>query len=187
MVVEAPLFKNGNIIKKIFQDLDNEKASALSETSSKKHASLTARRIFLKKGLLAVTKKDLCPAAVQNIPSPLSKENTFYISAHEDGGDFARFRQRLKALSEDMEKEDSAAGGVFAAGLRQLTRFQKMREALEEALKIHRALKAKDLTALALRRGLFSLYEITGKQLEDDVLDNLFKKILHRQIKPQIL
>ena len=51
-----------------------------------------------------------------------------------------------------------------------------MKEALKEALHLQKGLAERDLMALNLRQGLANLYEITGRQLDDQVLDTLFKK-----------
>ena len=184
LVLEAPIFlfspaKIDKLLKDIFLNLD-ETILENNEGTKLKQAS----EIFLTKGFLVVTKKDLCRKLKKSeifkcLTLPIASERVFYFSNNEEveEGDFSRFQKKLFSLSSNQTKENkNKEEGFFVTNLRHFEGLQKMKEALEEALKLQKGLGERDLMALALRRGLLSLYEITGKQLDDKVLDNIFKK-----------
>ena len=147
-----------------------------------KGKSQKARELFLKKGLLVVTKKDLCRkfkkrdilARLHLSPALLK---VFYFSNRKESPEeeYSFFKETLFSLSSSQKKEDKEEA-FFIASLRQFQGLRKMKIALKESLDLQKGLGERDLIALALRRGLLSLYEITGKQLDDKILDTLFKK-----------
>lgn len=177
LVLEGPLFlsspaKINKLLKDIFLNLD---AAVLEKKK--------ALEIFLKKGFLVVTKKDLCRKLkkndlLQHLNLPIPPERIFYFSnkIKTESGDFFRLQKKLFILSSNQTKRNEKEEGFFITNLRHFEGLQKMKESLEEAFKLQKGLGERDLMALALRRGLFSLYEITGKQLDDKILDNIFKK-----------
>lgn len=140
----------------------------------------SAESRFLKRGLVVVTKKDLCPGSekkdlLKNLNlSPSFLSRVFYFSNQKEtrSGEFLKFKEKLLSFSSTQKEKE----GFLITSLRQLQGFQKMKEALIESLELEKGLGERDLMALALRRGLLSLYEITGKQLDDKVLDTVFKK-----------
>ena len=143
-----------------------------------------AVEFFLKEGLLAVTKKDLCRGLekkeiLDKLDLPVPSTNVFYFSNLEQSqkGDFSRFKKRLLSLSLTHQKgEEKGEEDFFITSLRHFNGFQKMKEALKETLHLQKGLGERDLMALNLRQGLAHLYEITGRKLDDQVLDTLFKK-----------
>ena len=170
--------KGKSPLKTILSEFDGR----LSKRRNFSQNSGKAVKLFLKKGLLIVTKKDLCQEVkkieiLNGLSLSVPSTKVFYFSNVEksEKGDFSRFKKKLFSLSFSQQKEDRE-GDFFITSLRHFNGLQKMEEALREALHLQKGLGEKDLMALHLRQGLASLYEITGRQLDDQVLDTLFKK-----------
>lgn len=183
LVLEAPNFlspsvKTDKLLKDTLLSLDETISENNEETELKKSSE-----IFLKKGFLVVTKKDLCrklkkSEILRHLNLSIDSERVFYFSnkVETEDRDFSRFQKKLFSLSANQTKGNKNEEDFFVTNLRHFEGLQKMKEALEEALKLQKGLGERDLMALALRRGLLNLHEITGKQLDDKVLDNIFKK-----------
>lgn len=162
-----------------------EKGETFKESSLRDQRDKSpALSLFLKKGLIVVTKKDLLPQLkkeelLKNLFLEFSSEKVFYFSnkKEEDGTDeFNRFKDILLSLERQQQENESAEESFFVTNLRHLQGLRKMKASLREALELQQGQGERDLMALSLRRGLLSLYEITGKQLDDKVLDTVFKK-----------
>ena len=169
---------------------ENQKAgkSAAEADSLKK-----AWELFLRKGFVVVTKKDLCPQTgkealakrlfFQNRKeiSALVSERFFYFSNFlKESKEFAGFQKALFRLCNspggEFFMEEREEDGFFISGLRQLEGLQKMQAAFHEARNLSQAGGELDLIASVLRRGLSSVYEITGKRIDDKILDRIFKQ-----------
>ena len=72
--------------------------------------------------------------------------------------------------------EEGEGDGFFISGLRQLEGLQKMQTAFLEARCLSQNSGELDLIASVLRQGLLSLFEITGKRIDDKILDRIFKQ-----------
>ena len=93
-------------------------------------------------------------------------EKIFFVSSLTGEG--------LSSLKEDMLACAAWEGDRFLiSNSRHYKALMKMRESLE---KLSSLKGEKDIMALELREGLFSLYEILGKQIEDQVLDHIFQR-----------
>ena len=179
IVLEAPGIisqENTSSLKSLFLWLERGKRGE----GKKKAKQGKAESRFFKRGLVVVTKKDLSPKTkkkdlLKNLklsPSFLSKVFYFSNRKETESGEFLKFQEKLLSLTSSQKEKE----GFLITSLRQLQGFQKMKDALIETLELEKGLGERDLMALALRRGLLSLYEITGKQLDDKILDTLFKK-----------
>ena len=78
----------------------------------------------------------------------------------------------------DLRKDMLACGALqsedfLISNSRHYQALQKMKDSLDRCEKID---FERDLIALELRQGLLALYEILGKQIEDKVLDQIFKQ-----------
>lgn len=132
------------------------------------------------KGWVVWTKKDLCSGlsrkellslAQARFPEFFEKvtlKDTFFLSSLTGEG-LEELRNKLVSLSKNSD--------VLVSNLRHFKNLQVMRESLNRALVLLKEGSGeKDLMSLELREGLLALYEITGKQLDDRILDNIFKQ-----------
>ena len=132
------------------------------------------------KGGVVWTKKDLCPSlpkekllslAQKQFPGffeKMSLNDTFFVSSFTGEG-LKDLRKKLLFLSGNSD--------VLASNLRHFKNLKIMQSSLNKALALLRnGTGERDLISLELREGLLALYEITGKQLDDRVLDNIFKQ-----------
>ena len=127
--------------------------------------------VWTKKDLCAgLTKKELFSLAGKQRPvffEKMSLGETFFVSAFTGEG-LGDLKEKLKSLSEDQD--------VLVSNLRHFKGLKVMDRALRETLNLLQGRGERDLMALELREGLSALYEITGKRLDDRVLDNIFKQ-----------
>jgi len=92
-------------------------------------------------------------------------EKFFFISSlSKEGLSFLK----KEMLNCGILKEES----FLVSNSRHYRALMKMQKSLEKV----NSLREKDIMALELREGLFFLYEILGKQIEDQVLDHIFKQ-----------
>ncbi len=133
--------------------------------------------------VLVFTKKDLCSKEVtkekllkkiQEQQSPIfsniSKDHAFFISALQQEG--------LQKLKETLFLFGRTNGEDFLiTNYRHYKGLRVMEDSLKQALEtLTNHGGEKDIIALELRRGLIALYEILGKQIDDQILDNVFKQ-----------
>ena len=117
----------------------------------------TKEQLFLKT-------KEASPAFFKN----LQLEDTFFLSALTKEG-LLDLKKKLFSLREEE--------AFLIMNFRHFQKLGEMKEALVRALKLlKRKDPEKDIVALELRQGLLALYEITGRQLEDRVLDEIFNQ-----------
>ena len=134
------------------------------------------------RGLMVWTKKDLCPGvtkkelfslAEKRFPDffkKISLRESFFVSSVTGEG-LGGLKAKLKSLSEEQESQE-----VSVSNLRHFKGLKIMDRALGGALSLLRGEGERDLMALELREGLSALHEITGKRLDDRVLDRIFKR-----------
>ena len=116
------------------------------------------------KGLIARLKKKQ-----KNLKLP-PKDQVFFVSSKTGE---AVLDLKKKILSYGLLDQEE----FLISNYRHYKGLKKMEESLSRALDILTHAQAeRDLMALELRQGLVALYEILGKQIEDDVLDNIFKQ-----------
>ncbi|MGI9549194.1 MAG: tRNA uridine-5-carboxymethylaminomethyl(34) synthesis GTPase MnmE [Bdellovibrionales bacterium] len=131
---------------------------------------------------LVFTKKDLCPKAwtkeelfkkfQQQAPafSDFSKEEVFFVSAFT-GENLEELKTKILLFGRRQSSEFLIINQRHYQGLK------TMEGALVEALKILNLQEGeRDLIALELRRGLLALYEILGRQMDDEILAEIFKQ-----------
>lgn len=130
--------------------------------------------VFTKKDLLKkdLTRKELIKSFKKMLTTnvDLPEEQVFLVSSLTgEGVDF--LRTKILSYGEINQEE------FLVSNYRHYKGLKIMEESLEECLLIlQKAQGERDIMALALRRGLVSLYEILGKQIEDKVLDKIFKE-----------
>ena len=127
--------------------------------------------VWTKKDLRpGITKKELFSPAREGFPDffeKISLEETFFVSSVTGEG-LGGLKAKLKSLSGDQD--------VLVSNLRHFKGLKIMDRALSETLNLLKGGGERDLMALELREGLSALHEITGKRLDDRVLDNIFKQ-----------
>ena len=133
------------------------------------------------KGWVVWTKKDLCSSdlTVEKLLSQaqerfsaffgkISLKDAFFLSAFSGEG-VGDLKKRLLSLGRDSD--------ILVSNLRHFKNLQIMQKSLDKALALLTdSVGERDLLSLDLREGLLALYEITGKQLDDRILDNIFKQ-----------
>ncbi|MCY4512290.1 MAG: tRNA uridine-5-carboxymethylaminomethyl(34) synthesis GTPase MnmE [Bdellovibrionales bacterium] len=132
------------------------------------------------KGWVVWTKKDLCQGltrkelfsfAQARFPVFFGKasfNDTFFLSSLTGEG-VEELRNKLVSLNENSD--------VLVSNLRHFKNLQVMQESLSKALALLKDSGGeRDIISLELREGLLALYEITGKQLDDRILDNIFQQ-----------
>ena len=131
---------------------------------------------------LVFTKKDLCPKSCtkeilfkkfqQQAPafSDFSKEEVFFVSAFT-GENMEELKTKILLFGRRQSSEFLIINQRHYQGLK------TMEGSLVEALKILNLQEGeRDLIALELRRGLLALYEILGRQMDDEILAEIFKQ-----------
>ena len=131
--------------------------------------------VFTKKDLHPKTKKeDVLIKFKKQAPlsfKKISKENIFFVSA-VTGDKINELRDRLFRLGEGDLRED-----FFVTNQRHFNGLKKMKDSLAEAIDIlAKQGGEKDLVSLNLREGLRALYEIIGKEFNEQILDEVFKQ-----------
>lgn len=97
-------------------------------------------------------------------------ERTFFVSSLTGEG-IEILRRKILSCGE-LQKED-----FLISNYRHYKGLKIMEESLKSCLSLLKNSQGeRDIMALELRRGLLSLYEILGKQIEDRVLDCIFKE-----------
>ena len=122
---------------------------------------LAKNNLSLKKLALSLKKK-------QSLSPP--KKQTFFVSSLTKEG-ISFLRKKILSYGE-VQQED-----FLISNYRHYKGLKVMEESLKNCLSILKNSKGeKDLMALELRQGLLALYEILGKQIDDQVLDSIFKE-----------
>ena len=142
------------------------------EGSLFKEASKTLL-VFTKKDLLGqdIKLKDLIQSLKKkqkNIPLP-PETQVFFISSVTGEG-LPLLKARILSYGE-IDQED-----FFISNYRHYKALKVMGKSLKKCLLILDSQGERDLMALELRQGLLAIYEILGKKIDDQVLDNIFKK-----------
>lgn len=133
---------------------------------------------------LLFTKKDLCDSKLQkkdlikkwNLQNQqterqLPEDQIFFLSSKTKEG-VQSLKDKLFSLANINEQDD-----FFIGNYRHYEALKKMEEACKKTLEILKeGLGERDLMALEMRQGLLFLYELLGKQIEDQVLDKIFKQ-----------
>ena len=132
------------------------------------------------KGLVVWTKKDLCPkltgkkllsqarARCPEIFGKVSLNETFFVSSLTGEG-LTDLREKLLFLNKEQD--------VLVSNLRHFKSLKAMKKTLSRALTLlEKETGERDLISLEVREGLLALYEITGRQLDDRILDSIFKQ-----------
>ena len=131
------------------------------------------------------TKKDLC-SKEQTLESLISglkdrlgvsaalfediSKNCFFVSSLTGEG-IESLKDCLAGLGQNTTED------FLITNQRHFEKLKLMKGALEKAFRIlKQGAGERDLMALELREGLLALYEITGKQLDDRILDDIFKR-----------
>lgn len=133
-----------------------------------------------KKSLLVFTKKDLLDkkTSIKDLLDKLNKkhkvkippkEQVFFLSALTGEG-LSSLKEKILSFGK-LHQED-----FLISNYRHYKGLKLMEESLEKSLSILSSQAEKDIMALELRQGLQSLYEILGKQIDDKVLDSIFKQ-----------
>ena len=101
----------------------------------------------------------------------ITNENIFFVSSVTGEG-IENLKNTLLSFLNEQESED-----FVITNYRHYKGLKNMEQSLEQSLEIlETGLGEKDLMALELRQGILFLYEILGKQIDDKVLDNIFKQ-----------
>lgn len=131
--------------------------------------------VFTKKDLCSkdTTKETLAAQLKKEIPQLsdfVSEAEMFFVSAL-DSTSLQSLREKLFSFGA-LEEEK-----FFITNYRHYKGLEKMKESLETSLQLlQKEEEEKDLLALEMREGLQALYEILGKQIDDRVLDHIFKQ-----------
>ena len=130
--------------------------------------------VFSKKDLHPqITKEKICLKIKKEAPQlfeQISAKKIFFVSAQTGEGMEELKTQILNLGKGDIEED------FFVTNQRHFNGLKQMQKSLQQASRILSAGKERDIIALELREGLLSLYEITGKQLNEQVLDKIFKQ-----------
>ena len=111
-------------------------------------------------------KTELVKALKERYKNLKLPEKTLLVSAVSGEG-ISELRKDILACGA-LQSED-----FLISNSRHYKALSKMKEALGNCEKIK---SERDIMALELRQGLLALYEILGKQIEDKVLDQIFKQ-----------
>ena len=133
------------------------------------------------KTFLVFTKKDLLKKerTIKNLLSSLKQrqkdilfppeEQIFFVSSLT-GESISFLRKKILSCGK-IQQED-----FLISNYRHYRGLKIIEESLESCLSILNAQGERDLMALELRQGLLAIYEILGKQIDDKILDNIFKE-----------
>ena len=121
---------------------------------------------LLKEALGEVKKTELLRTFKKKYKSLQLPKKTFLVSSVSGEG-ISSLREALLSCGA-LQNED-----FLISNSRHYRALMKMKETLRNCEKIH---SERDIMALELRQGLLALYEILGKQIEDKVLDQVFKQ-----------
>ena len=111
-------------------------------------------------------KKELLETLKRQNKNLKSPEKVFLVSSVSEEG-LTDLRDSILSCGA-LESE-----GFLISNSRHYKALIKIRDSLENCKKLR---AERDIMALELRRGLLALYEILGKQIEDKVLDQIFKQ-----------
>ena len=130
--------------------------------------------VFTKKDLVKknLSTKELISSLKEKLNSPPlpNVEQIFFVSSLTGEG-IASLREKILSCGE-LQQED-----FLISNYRHYKGLKVMEESLKSCLSILKNSQGeKDLMALELRQGLLSLYEILGKQIDDQVLECIFKE-----------
>lgn len=131
-----------------------------------------------KRFVLVVTKKDLYPKLTKaELKSKIKKkfprileEEIFFVSAKTKEG-IEGLKNYLLSFG-----QEEAFESFFVTNARHFKCIKKMKDSLIKTLNILSAGQEKDLMALELQEGLRAIYEVTGKEFSEQVLDKIFKQ-----------
>ena len=130
------------------------------------------------KSLLVWTKKDLSKRSLKELIRVLEqktvkqppKNQIFFVSS-KTGEGLPALKEKILSFGKLQERD------FLVSNFRHYKGLKTMEESLTKALYIlEQSQGEKDLMALELRRGLSALYEILGRQIDDQVLDRIFKQ-----------
>ncbi len=131
------------------------------------------------KTLIVLTKKDLAKkeATAQELLRGLKKTGRYFPPAHQaffvssltkEG--ISRLRKKILSLGK------LPSEGFLISNFRHHKGLKIMEKSIENSFQLlNSAQREKDLMALELRQGLQALYEILGQQIDDQILDRIFK------------
>ena len=157
--LEERLFENHEKTWLLFTKSDLWKKS---RSKKSKALSLTKKQ----KGRPASYKAELRAALMKKHKSLKIPEKTFLVSSVSGDG-ISELKKALLACG-SLQSED-----YLISNSRHYKALLKMRGSLESCRKIS---SERDIMALELRQGLLALYEILGKQIDDKILDQIFKQ-----------
>lgn len=136
--------------------------------------------IFTKKDLNSkeITKQDLIKkfkkqSQQKNISDfiKIPNENIFFISSVTKEG-LTDLKNKIFSFAAQDEQDD-----FFITNYRHYKGLKQMESSLQKTFEIlTTGLGERDLMALEMREGMLHLFEILGKQVDDQVLDNIFKQ-----------
>jgi len=128
--------------------------------------------VFTKKDLASnkITKQDLLkPFKGDSFFSKFLEDQVFFVSAFKNEG--------LKDLKKTLYNLGHIKGsGFLVTNCRHYKGLKEMADSLTQCLHILNHKGERDLMALEMRRGLQEIYEILGKQIDDQVLDHIFSQ-----------
>ena len=129
--------------------------------------------VFTKKDLLreGMEFKELISSLRENQKKFKPPETQIFLTSVLTREGLSPLREKILSFGE-VRKED-----FFISNYRHYKGLKVMEESLENSFSLLKNSQGeKDIMALELRRGLLALYEILGRQMEDKVLDNIFKE-----------
>lgn len=165
--------------KKLFHSSDYRILTLDASSLEKEETDLSLFQ-DISKSLLVFTKKDLLEKEKslkeltdflkkKNYPLPPEKQ-IFFVSA-KTGEGLSLLRKKIISFGEP-ERED-----FLISNHRHYKALKIMSASVKNSLNIlDKSQGEKDLLALELREGLQALYELLGKQIDDKILDSVFKE-----------
>ena len=130
------------------------------------------------KTLLVLTKKDLSKKSLKDLISVLKQRdvqiparNQMFFVSSKTGEGLSALKEKILSFGE------LKAHDFLISNFRHYQGLKVMEESLKQTMNILKKPQAeKDLMALELRQGLSALYEILGRQIDDQILDQIFKQ-----------
>ena len=180
VLLDAICFERQKLEKFLFDDLSKTFLVFTKKDLAEKHLSAKQLIASLKRKLRssvfvdensrkAKQTKESNEANI-NLYSLPPAERTFFVSSLTEEG-VEILRRKILSCGE-LQQED-----FLISSYRHYKGLKVMEESLKNSLSVLKNSQGeRDIMALELRRGLLSLYEILGKQIDDQVLDRIFKE-----------
>ena len=164
------VFTKSDLLEKAWEKNSNNKSAYKRSVKALKQKDSSYRGDLRKKNqklCSASYKKELVASLKKKYKNIISVPKKTFLVSSVSGEGISELRKEILACGA-MQSED-----YLISNSRHYKALNEMKKTLENCEKIN---FERDIIALELRQGLLALYEILGKQIEDKVLDQIFKQ-----------